>query len=320
MSVKKKIFCFYGPEDFLIEREIDSLKVRMGKDFGSDPDIERYGPGEISVQDLVAGLCTASLFGGPRIAVLSDFEEEDILKVLSCGKDFPDPVEVVVLLDKLDKRTKFFSVLSAEAVVKEFKPFAEWETKKTVDFIVSMARERGRSITAEAAALLNEMSGPSLRQLASEIEKLAAYTEGRGDISKDDIKALAVSSELGAFALENAVAGRDLNGALRALDSALRSKQPPHVLIGRLASRIRPYLMIKAFKSTNMPDSRIIQSLGMNPYYYERCLEGSSLYSLDDLVRAVDILGLADIAVKYSSSAPRITLEMALVEMMGGNR
>lgn len=319
MAVSGNIFCFYGPEDFLAEMEVQSVRADLGKKFGTLPEIESYSPDNSSAAGLVSGLCTSSLFGGARLVVLEGFEDEDLLELLEHRKDFPDSLALVIMTDKLDKRARLFKVLSACAAVKEFKAFAEWETKKIIDWVIMTAGEKGKSISHEDAALLNEISGPSLRQLSSEIEKLSAYAHDRGRIDTADINALAVSSELGAFALENAFARRDLSGALRSLDSAFRSKQPAHALVGRLASKLRPYIMIKALKSKKMSDAGIIKELGMNPYYYERCLEGASKYSLEELVRAVDILASADMAVKLSSSSPRIALETAIVDIMGGN-
>jgi len=317
MSVSKNIFCFYGTEDFLVEEEISSLRGSITKICGSRPDVECFYPDGITAPDLAGNLCTSSLFGGSRIAVMEGFDDEDCLEVLSHRKNFPDSVSLVIKANKLDKRGKLYKLLSVEATIKEFKPFAEWETKKIVDWVTAKAKSSGKSISPSAAGLLNDISGPSLRQLACEIEKLSTYAGDRASIEPEDIRALAVSGDLGAFALENAFASRDLNAAISSLDGAFKAKQPAHVLIGRLASRLRPYLTIKALNAKKMPAGDIIRTLGMNPYFYDRCKEGAARYSMEELLSAVDILSRADIAVKNSSSSPRIVMELALVDIMG---
>ncbi|MFA5103756.1 MAG: DNA polymerase III subunit delta [Candidatus Margulisiibacteriota bacterium] len=318
MGTSSNIFCFYGPEDFLAEEEISSLRNSIEKSCGTRPDIEYFSPDNISASDLVSGLCTSSLFGGSRIAVMEGFDDEDLLEVLSKRKNFPGSVSLVIKADKIDKRGKLYKLLSAEATVKEFKPFAEWETKKIIDWILAKTKAAGKTISPSAAELLNDVSGPSLRQLACEIEKLSTYAADRASIEPEDIRALAVSGDLGAFALENAFASRDLKAALISLDGAFRAKQPAHVLIGRLASRLRPYLTIKALNVKKVPAGDIIRLLGMNPYFYERCSEGAALYSLEELLTAFETLSRADIAVKNSSAPPRIAMELALIDIMVG--
>lgn len=317
MGNAKNIFCFYGTEDFLIDEEILSLKNAMEKNCGFRPEIEHCFSDSTTVPDLIGRLCTSSLFGGSRITVMEEFDDEDCLEVLSHRGNFSDSVSLVIKADKLDKRGKLYRLLSAEATVREFRPFAEWETKKVIDWITAKAKAAGRSISPQAAGLLNDISGPSLRQLACEIEKLSTYAADRVSIEPEDIRALAVSGDLGVFALENAFASRDLKAALASLDGAFKAKQPAQVLIGRLASRLRPYLAIRALNEKKMPAGDIIRMLGMNPYFYERCSEGAALYSMQELLSAFDILFMADIAVKNSSVPPRIAMELALIDIMG---
>ncbi len=318
MGASNNIFCFYGSEDFLIEEEVSLLKEKIKGSSGSRPDSMYFSPENTAPADIAGNLCTSSLFGGARIAVLEGFDDEEYLGILGHKNNFPDSLTLVIKTVKLDKRGKLYKLLSSEATVKEFNRFAEWETKKIVDWIMSKAKTYGKTISVSSAGLLNDISGPSLRQLSCEIEKLSVYAADRGSIEAEDIKALSVSGELGAFALENAFADRDLKSAIRSLDSAFKAKQSAHVLIGRLASRLRPYLMIKALQAKKVNTARAISILGMNPYFYERCSKGAALYSLNELVSAVEILSKTDIAVKNSASSPRLAMELAIVEIMGG--
>lgn len=318
MSGPANIFCFYGPEDFLVEEELSILRAKTAEAGGCDPGLEYFSPDSAVITDLIGNICTPSLFGGSRIIVLEGFEDEDYILLLDNRKSFPHSVKIVIMKDKLDKRGKLYKLLASDSVMKEFNHFAEWETKKVVDWIISRAKKAGKNIDPADAELLNDISGPSLRQLACEIEKLSVYIADGNTIRSDDIRALAVSGELGAFALENAFADRDLGSAIKSLAGAFRSKQQPQVLIGRIASRLRPYLMIKALQAKKMSGDKIISMLGMNPYFYERCNKGAALYSLEELVSAVGILSRTDLLIKNSSSSPRIALEMAIVDIMGG--
>jgi len=317
MSKMKNLYYFYGSEDFLISEEIQKIRKAVSGDGQSLIKVEGYTPDTIDIKELAGQLCTVSLFSENRLVVLSDFDDEELLGIIEKCGNFSDSVTVMIVSEKADKRTRLYKILNDVAQVKEFKPFAEWESKKIMDWIVSKAAVAGKKIDPKAAELLNEISGPSLRQISSELDKLATYAGERGTITVQDVDALAVSGELGAFALENALAERDLKSAIFYLNKSLRSKEPVQMLISRIASRMRTYLMIKSLKMKKMTDGKIISELSMNPYYYERCSKSAELYSAEEMINAIRLLSETDIQLKSTSRDPQIAMELLLADMIG---
>jgi len=309
---RSSICFFYGDDDFLIEQEI-SMRSKGAK-------AERLGLDECGARQLMHEVLTASLFSAERILVLSGYEEENYQKVFDCIADIPPGISIIIVEEKVDKRTKFFKALQAKAEVKEFKTFAEWETDKIISWITNKALEHEKYIGQPAAACLNDISGPSLRQLSGEIEKLALYAHGRKTITEEDVKKLAVSGELAAFAIENAVAGRDLSGALAALASMFRAKERADMILGRIYSRLRLYLMIKSLKQAGFSKSEAVKRMNMNPYYFERCEKGSAKYSLKELVSAVLKFSTADLEMKTTGRNNELVMQLLLVDVMAGDR
>lgn len=317
MSKMKNLYYFYGSEDFLISEEVQKIRKAVSGSGQPMIKVEGYTPDTIGIKELAGQLCTVSLFSENRLVVLSDFDDEELLLILEKCGNFSDSLTVIIISEKADKRTRLYKVLNDIAQVKEFKPFAEWENKKIIDWIVSKAAVAGKKIDPKAAELLNEISGPSLRQISSELDKLATYIGERAAINIDDVDALAVSGELGAFALENALAERDLKSAIFYLNKSLRAKEPVQMLISRIASRMRTYLMIKSLKMKKMTDGKIISELSMNPYYYERCSKSAELYSAEEMINAIRLLSETDVQLKSTSRDPRIAMELLLADMIG---
>ncbi|MCX5749997.1 MAG: DNA polymerase III subunit delta [Candidatus Saganbacteria bacterium] len=311
----KNIFFFYGDEDYLMEEEIDRLKSMMTTETVNIA-VERFTPDDCDPMNLLQVIFTPSLFQNERLIVVSGYGEEDYLEILNGAENIPSGIILVITEKKTDKRTKFFKEVQKRAVVKEFKAFAQWETAKIISRIISRSSASSKKMDEKTAALLNEVSGPSLRQLASEIEKLSTYAGGRDSITSEDVRRLAVSGELGAFAVENALASRDIKGALSALTVLMRSKERAEAILGRIASRIRTYLMIKSLQSAGRSRDEIIKRMGMNPYYFERCEDGASSYCLDELCAAVNKLSKADLDLKTTMKPADVVMQLLITDIL----
>jgi len=316
MDLSKNIFCFYGNEDFLIQKEISILQNKISKQSGSNIEIDKVSSQSMPISEVVNLLCSASLFSPQKIYVLNDFSEDELLLILEKRNSFLNTNFVVIILEKLDRRGSLYKLLSSIAILKEFNTFAEWETQKIEAFILDTAKDFGVAIDPKSAHLLYEISGHSLRVLAKEIEKLATYVGERKKITDEDIKSLAISGELSSFALVNSIANRDIKAAYKSLDYALKAKKPPFYILGEIFSRIRTCLLIKSLKEKKISDAEIVDKLKMNRFFYDKCLSTISKYSLDEFVKAIDVLLKTDIEIKNSSSSPRVALEIALFEIM----
>ena len=313
----RRLYFFYGAEKFLIREAVGALRKQLS--VNGDIKIDNYDPDSMSADELVPVLCTPSLFGGDKLAVLDGYDDDDLEKIIEGYGAVPASTTIVITAGKLDKRTSFSKKLASMAEVREFKPFAEWEEDLLLQWITARALSRSVNMDRKTAFLLNSISGPSLAQLSCEIDKLATYIGDRKVATESDVNALAVSGELGAFALENALAERDLKGALKALAGAIKAKEAPQMLIGRIYGRMRTYLRVKSLTEKRLPRQQLLESSGMNPYFFERCMKSSSLYSLDELIRSVRLLSDADIAIKNTMQVPHRVLEIMLVEILSRN-
>lgn len=311
----RRLYYFYGGERFLIKDEVLGIRKKLS---GGGPliNIEYFDPESLEMDRLLPDLCTPSLFSGERLSVLEDYDDDDLEKLLGQYGSMPASMTIVIIREKPDKRTSVFKKLAAMAEVREFKPFAEWEEDLVAQWIISRTAACSRTISRKTASKLNSISGPSLAQLASEIDKLITYAGDRKEITEEDVDSLAVSGDLGAFALESALAERDLKGAMEALHEALRSKESPQMLVGKIYGRLRLYLKIKSLSEKRIPRQQILGSMGMNPYFFERCLKSSELYSLDELVRSVKVISDTDISIKNTMQSPQTLMEIMLVEIL----
>ncbi len=308
------MFLIHGDEDFLVKRELANIGSSFFK--GRQFSKETYSPSNSVFEDIYPNIFAVSLFSQDRMVVLEGFDDEQLEKVLDNAVALPESTCVVIYQEKADRRTKFFKKAASAAKVIEIKPFSDRERDLAVDWLVSEFKKYGKTIARKTASLLFDVSGPSLRQLCSEAEKLSTYSGGRQEVTEQDIYALSVGGELSAFALENAISARDVAGAVVSVNKMLRAKERPEVIIGRLASRVRSMALVISLTMKNAPKSAVTERFGISPYYYERLREAAGKYTLDELLLFINSLSEADLALKTTSQPQNIILEKMLIGAM----
>ena len=121
----------------------------------------------------------------------------------------PDTVLVLSFTDKsLDKRTTFYKKLNGVATVLESYALDEW---KVPGWIVDYVKEQGYEIEADAAQLLAQSTGASLRKIVLEIDKLFKGIDTKTITVKDVEVNIGISRDFNAFELCKAIGERNLN-------------------------------------------------------------------------------------------------------------
>ncbi len=304
----KNLFFFFGEEDYLIEKEIINI--------GNGSEIEKHDADSTGPDAIIQMILTPSLFQPTRTIVLRDYDDDSYLSILQSVGNIPYGITVIIVADGIDKRSKLYKLLSNAAVIKEFKAFSEWETQKITAWINVLAKENGKTINEDASVLLSQICGKSLRQLNNELIKIATYIGEKKVIDKKDVETMAISYELNAFALENALAEKDIAAALNALDFSMKGKIRAEMLIGKLYSKIKTYLLVKSMKEKKISNNEIMTKMGMGSFYFGKIEEALRHYSLEDLLNMIKSLSATDIKLKSSGQSQKFIMEMLLTDIM----
>jgi DNA polymerase III subunit delta len=258
-------------------------------------------------------------------------------------------VRLLISAGKVDKRKTFYKTLEKLGKVESF---AGWSLE---DRNWSMEAEQAgrrqfqslkKQISHEALARLVTYVGPNSRQLSSEVEKLALYAGDRSQIEVDDVDAVAIRTKQShAFALGDAFGSRDLHRTLKTLDEELwemktnSQKSEIGILYG-LIVKVRTMIFLKEmfregwikadadynrFKSQlervpadALPQDRRFNPLAMNPYVLFKALGHAKQYSLNELVRAMEMLLETNERLVTSSLDGALVLQQALVKIVSG--
>lgn len=258
-------------------------------------------------------------------------------------------VRLLVSAGKVDKRKTFYKTLEKIGTVKSFDAWSiddkDW-FYEAEDVCRRELDARGKSIADNALAELINNVGPNRRQMSSEIEKLALFVGERENVTVEDVRGIVTrNKQARAFALAEALGDRDLPRLLKTLDEELwemkfdSQKSEIGILYG-LISKVRAMIFVKEmmregwikgevdyprFKSQidrvpadKLPQEKRFNPLAINHYILYKAVPQARKYSIEELVRAMDLLLECNQRLIFSSLDGQLVLQQTLVQIVRG--
>jgi DNA polymerase III subunit delta len=328
-AVQKKQFSpayyLHGEEEFRKEEAlrylIDGAVDPATRDFNLD---QRKGA-DLDGESLGSLLAMPPMMAERRVVVIRDVTglRKDARAALESYLRAPAADLLVVLTSPADaKADKTLSSL-AEAV--ECEPMSgalipKWITARA-------EKQFGLRITSDAVALLHDAVGADLSQLSTELEKLAAYANGR-DIDEAAVAAIVgVRRDETLGALLDAVAMRDAGRAVALVAGVLQQPKVTGVfIVMTLTTQVLALAIGKARGAKSSFDYIQILKSGSSNVAGRTWGEASaswaratSKWTAADLDHALQVLLQADLALKSSRvSSEEQVLATAILSLCGG--
>lgn len=322
-SLKKGVIpplCYlYGEESFLVERSVRLLLERAIDPSLKDFNLNIFFGNESKGVDILDAAQTLPMFADRRAVVVKRAEllKADALELLLPYIQRPCQSTCLIFTGlKVDQRKKFFAELKRQGALVEYKRLYE---NKLSGFISSEAVVHGATIEPAAAELLSFLIGNNLQELSSQIEKLVAYAGQRTRITLDDVKAVASSSKaFTVFELAKYLCGRDMQNALRSLDTLFRNGEETPMMLGALARHFRQLWRVREMLDRKAAKPEIGRETGINPYFLDETMAQARNFGRDELRALFDELYRCDVASK-SGGAPYALMHALVVGICRGD-
>jgi DNA polymerase-3 subunit delta len=253
--------------------------------------------------------------GAEAVERLGEDSRDEILKALAEYFDSPAPFTLIVLeANALDRRQKFFKLLSDKALVVELTIGRE----SAAALAAQMARDSGAEIDREAAALLAEILNGEPARMHIELEKLAVYVQppqGSGRITSADVETLVVAARRNTvWQLADMLVSRKRDAALAFLDNLLREGEEPAGIVGALAWTYRKLIEARELPA-HAGGFQAARQLGMRPDAAEAAVRQSHRVSKAELLAGLAALAEADSQFKSRNPDPRATMEFLIARL-----
>lgn len=307
-----------GEEEFLAEEALKRLVDRLlpGEDRALHLDVlEATTP----VGELLVRLQTAPFFGPRRVVVvrrleaMRDADQEQLAAHLDAAGEAP--IAAVFVARELDRRRRLFQVFKRRAEIVECRPLAPRELPR---WVIERFRAAGKRVAPGVAEQLVALAGGGLRDLAHEVEKVAAYAGERAVVTPADVAAIASRlGEASIFTLVDAVGNGEMATALRALHDQLTTHEPLQVLF-MLARQFR--LILRAHHLVAQGSlAAVADRLGVPPFVARKVTEQARRFRAGQFPGIFAALEEADRAIKSGSPA-QLVLTTLIVRLCDGER
>lgn len=185
------------------------------------------------------------------------------------------------------------------------------------------AQDAGTRMESDAARELVDALGADMMLIASELEKLLLYTEGRGRITLGDVETMVLAAkQRSLYELTDAISQHNRARALAILHGLLNSSDAGEdAAIGHLYMLARTFRQMLVILEKNVRDSRAIwqalwQGFRIPPFAAEGLIQQARRYeSRRELTRALRLIARADLELRSSPPDKRLVLERLVYDL-----
>ena len=297
---KLPLLCYlYGEESFLIDRITRQLLDKAIDPSLKDFNFNVFFGNESRGTDIVDAAQTLPMFAERRAVLVKRADQLKAEALDALLAYVRNPAETTCLIFngvKIDQRKKLFLELKKQGALVEYKRMYD---NKLPAFIQSEAQAQGKQIESAAAEMLAFLIGNDLRELSSQMEKLALYAGDRSRITLDDVRAVASSSKaFTVFELAGYLGTKELENALKSLDTLFRNGEETPMMVGALARHFRQLWRVRELVEAKASTADISRSVGINTYFISEYLQQAKNFTRNELQSIFQELLNCDVASK----------------------
>jgi len=228
---------------------------------------------------------------------------------------------LILVLSTLDGRSAAAKAIASAGLVVDCRPLS-W--REAEGWLRAEAGRMGRKLTPRAAAAMMEAVGPNLSALKNELEKLAAYGEGRATLTERDVGEIVSSGRSrSAYELGNAVAAGQAAEALRLCEQLLMRGESVGAILSVLARQVRQFWQLQRLAAEGLSENDMARRIGLPPFAVRRGLKAARRLQERWFAERLRMLAEADLEAKTTamrSGEERPWLEELIVRLADGSR
>jgi DNA polymerase III delta subunit len=264
---------------------------------------------------LIAAISSMSLMPGRRYLLADHVEKwgkRQAERVAEAVSGAPPDVTVVLIA-----RGKIPAGIgeAVAGVGGDTRGFDAPEGRNLVRHLTDGAAARGFELTPDAATLLVSHLGDSLTRLENELDRLALWAGGDGNVEVEDLEEMVSdTSEVKGFALGDAVVTGDRRRSVAIAERLLAQGSSAAATVYPTAQAVRRVHKAIALLEEGAPPNRIGAELKLPPFIVRQVMEAARSSSLDSTRAAATALADLELWTRGGAEYPdALALDLALV-------
>lgn len=313
------VYLLYGKEEFLIEDAINLLKDKTVQPDFKDLNYHVFHIKDSDISSIISTCQTAPFISDKRVVIVKGIESISTSESSELVEYIKRPCNttsliLVALTGKIEKGSNLFSELDKRNYMFAFNSMSE---KELPQWIRTEIRKTGKDISDAAIGHLIETTGKELSDLKKEIEKLTLFAGNKKTIDISDAEMTVSDIKMSSiFNFTDSLGKKDIKESLMALGKIIKTKEgeEPLKILAMITRQFRILLKMKTLNKRNTPKNKIAGMAGVSPFYIEKYLKQSDVFTEDELLRIFSKLYETDIALK-SSRLHRLILERLVMRL-----
>ena len=295
------IYLFYG------ENEFEKRQV-IAKLIGDEKATRRDGE-DLTLSGMQEIAIGQTLFMSSSIYLISKLSENSEVWSQIPDIKFDDDKVIILVEDKIDKRTKTYKWLQKNAKVQEFLPLSDRQKPQLLKWCVAEARARGYDLTSYQAGVIVDRLGFDQLRLSNFLDQLALAEKVTDDLIDNFIPLARMENVFDLFV--SALAGdydkvHDIISYLES-ESGVDGAYQTMGLLASQATNLTALVLADG-------DSKLVASdFSANPYVLRKLTSSTKGVDKKKLKKINDALLRADLQMKTTSVNPWLIVEAALV-------
>src|SRR4030043_1412058 len=326
------VYFLYGPEDYLIEEEIQRMlnQILSPKERGFN--LHTFSGEEHNSQEIVQAAQTLPMFSRYRFILVREADRMDEEKVGALMEYIqkPSPSTCLVLHGQtIGPWKKHRKALEKVGQVTEY---PRLKGRALVSWMKNRMKEKGKTLSEEAGDYFIEVVGDHLYDLDNALEKVFLSVGEKQRIELLDVEEITTEVKISTvFDLTDAIGHQNLEKALGILGKAMESKavvfkkeergskagDPVPLLLSMMAKQYWSLLTIKEMSSHHGDVGELAKGLGTSPWNIKKLMEQGRNFSEASLQEGILKCHQADLAIKRSRGPKDLLMEKLVFDLCG---
>ncbi len=327
-------YIFYGDEDYLKSRAVDSLRSAMEiEDSLAIFNFVKLDVLDYSSERLIDVLSMPPMMADRKLVVLtglnikkmsgrSSSELQGLIDALAHLEEFDYNVFVLLvgagsIVEELPKKPPTGALKQLSEILRPVK-FESPTPQKLALWAGRHFSHRGITASVADCAYLIDYCGKDMFTLTGEIEKLCFYarSQSRTELRREDIPLICSQEmEYGAFEFSNAILDGRRADALSILSVMKFRQLEPLIIMGELSGIFSDLLRIKLMLQSGNTPSQIATATGINVHKVNIYAASARGQELSRLIRISQMAAEADLAMKTRFDSGYLQLERLICSL-----
>ncbi len=324
------VYLLYGPEGYLIEEEIQNLLNQALSQKERGFNFHVFNGEEHSSQEIIQTAQTLPMFSRYRFVLIreADRMDEEKAEALMEYVKKPSPSTCLVLHGQtIGPWKKQRKEIEKTGKVTEY---TRLKGKALVSWMMNRMKDKGKTLSEEAADYLVEVGGDHLYDLDNALEKVFLSVGEKRTIELSDMEDITNEVKISTiFDLTDAIGHQHLERALGILGKAMESKaiffrkeeegskfgDPVPILLSMMAKQYWSMLVIKQMSSHRRDVGDLAKELGTSPWNIKKLVDQGKNFSMASLQEGILKCHNADLAIKRSRGPKDLLMEKLVIDL-----